>query len=59
MKRETKLVTSTPDVDCKDKKQPLDTNRPVALSGLTRQHLENQGGGGTKGGTGKGKKSQC
>lgn len=57
MRKETKLVTSTPDVDCKDKKQPLDMNRPVALPGLTRQHLENQGDGGSKGDTGKKGKS--
>ena len=43
---ETKLVTSTPDREDEDRseKKPLDTNRPVALSGLTQQHLENQDG---------------
>ena len=43
MKQEAKLVTSTPEPE-KEEKKPLDTNRPVALPGLSRQHLENQQG---------------
>ena len=39
-----KLVTSKPDSEDRDEKQALDTNRPVALVGVSHEHLENQQG---------------
>jgi hypothetical protein len=44
-----KLVTSKPDVPDKEVAgEALDTNRPVALPGVSHEHLENQQGGETK-----------
>jgi len=50
MTEEAKIVTSTPETETKDQdeKKPLDTNRPVALPGVSHQHLENQQGVDTK-----------
>lgn len=40
-----KLVTDDPGPpDRKDPDEPLDTKRPVAISGDTQEHLENQDG---------------
>lgn len=43
-----KLVTSAPDTDDRDEKETLHTNRPVALVGVSHQHLENQESAETK-----------
>jgi hypothetical protein len=48
MAESAKPVTSNRDREDRDEKKPLDTNRPVALAGLSRQHLDNQQGGETK-----------
>jgi hypothetical protein len=44
-----KLVTSEPDIADKEvADEPLDTNRPVALPGVSHEHLENQQNGESK-----------
>jgi len=44
-----KLVTSEPDIpDREVADEPLDTNRPVALPGVSHEHLENQQNGESK-----------
>jgi hypothetical protein len=43
-----KLVTSEPDPDREVADEPLDTNRPVALPGVSHEHLENQQNGESK-----------
>jgi hypothetical protein len=44
-----KLVTSKPDIEDREcAEEPADTNRPVALVGVSHQHLENQQGRETK-----------
>ena len=44
-----KLVTSEPDSPEREvSDEPLDTSRPVALSGDTHEHLENQQNGESK-----------
>lgn len=48
MTGETKLVTSKQDAEDTDKKKPVDTKLPVALPGVSHEHLEDQGGGEAK-----------
>lgn len=43
-----KLVTGNPDIEDRDEEETVDINRPVALVGVSHEHLKSQQSGETK-----------